>query len=159
MPVALSDIGGGGKYWSPEQIGEKITGTIRTVDRRPQTEFGSGKELTWDDGRPRMLTYIELETDLHEDDDDDGVRALYAKGGKNFEPAQGNGTSMEIAVAEAVKAAGASTIDEGATLAVQFTGIAKPTTRGYQGAKLYRAQYKPPVSSVSADDLFGDDLS
>jgi hypothetical protein len=156
MPVPLSDIGGGGKSWSPEQIGESISGVIRTVDRRPQREFGTGKELTWDDGRARLLTYIELETNLHDDDDDDGVRALYAKGGKNFEAAQGSGTSMEVAIAEAVRAAGASSIDEGGSLAVQFTGIAKPTTRGYQGAHLYRAQYKPPVTSVSADDLFGE---
>jgi hypothetical protein len=156
MPVGLNEIGGGGKSWSPETIGEKIKGTIRTVDRRPQREFGTGKDLMWDDGRPRLLTYIELETELHDDDEDDGVRALYAKGGKNFEPAQGHGTSMEVAIAEAVKAAGSSSIDEGAMLAIEFTGIAKPTTRGYQGAKLFRAQYKPPVSSVSADDLFGD---
>jgi len=102
------------------------------------------------------LTYIELETELNEGDDDDGVRALYAKGGKNFEAAQGSGTSMEVAIAEAVRAAGETAIEEGAVLAVQYTGIAKPTTRGYQGANLFRAQYKAPVSSVQADDLFGD---
>jgi hypothetical protein len=159
MPVALSEIGGGGKSWSPENLGEKIQGRIRLVERRPQRAFGSGEELTWDDGRPRLLTYIELETELHDDDDDDGVRALYAKGGRNFEPQQGSGASMEVAIAEAVKAAGASSIDEGGTLVVQFSGVAKPTTRGYQGAKLFKAQYKPPVSSVKADDLFDDDLS
>jgi hypothetical protein len=156
MPVGLSEIGGGGKSWSPETIGDKISGVIRLVERRPQREFGTGKDLTWDDGRPRLLTYVELETDIKEDDDDDGVRALYAKGGKNFEAAQGSGTSMEVAIAEAVRAAGEKAIEEGATLAVQYTGIAKPTTRGYQGANLFRAQYKAPVSSVQADDLFGD---
>ena len=156
MPVGLSEIGGGGKSWSPETIGETIKGVIRLVERRPQREFGTGKDLLWDDGRPRLLTYIELETDIKDDDDDDGVRALYAKGGKNFEPAQGTGTSMEVAIAEAVRAAGEKSIDEGATLAVQYTGIAKPTTRGYQGANLFKAQYKAPVSSVSTDDLFGE---
>src|SRR6187431_140976 len=139
MPVGLSEIGGGGKSWSPETIGDKISGVIRLVERRPQREFGTGKDLTWDDGRPRLLTYVELETDIKEDDDDDGVRALYAKGGKNFEAAQGSGTSMEVAIAEAVRAAGEKAIEEGATLAVQYTGIAKPTTRGYQGANLFRA--------------------
>ena len=154
MPLALSEIGGGGKWWGGEAIGDKITGRIRLVERRPQREFGGGADLTWDDGRPRLLTYIELETELHETDDDDGIRVLYAKGGKNFEPAQGTGSAMEVAIAEAVKAAGETLIEEGATLAVQHTGVAKPSTRGYQGAKLYRAQYKAPVSSVSADDLF-----
>lgn len=154
MPLPLSEIGGGGKSWSPETIGDKISGRIRLVDRRAQRAFGGGEELTWDDGRPRLLTYIEIETDLRDDDDDDGVRALYCKGGRNFEAAEGSGTSLEVAVAEAVKAAGCNSIDEGGTLAVAHTGVAKPTTRGYQGAKLYRAQYKAPVTSVSADDLF-----
>lgn len=154
MPVQLSEIGGGGKSWSPENIGDKIKGRIRLIDRRPQREFGGGAELTWDDGRPRLLTYIELETELNESDDDDGVRVLYAKGGKNFEPAQGSGTSMEVAIAEAAKQAGAASIDEGATLQVVYTGIAKPTVRGYQGARLFAAKYEPPRSSVSADDLF-----
>ena len=154
MPLSLSEIGGGGKSWSPENVGDKIAGRIRTVERRPQREFGGGADLTWDDGRPRLLTYIELETDLSESDDDDGVRAIYAKGGRNFEPATGTGTSMEIAIAEAVKNAGCTSIDEGGMLVIQHTGVAKPTTRGYQGAKLYRAQYKAPVQSVSSDDLF-----
>jgi len=156
MPVSLSDIGGGGKSWSPETIGDKIAGTIRLVERRPQREFGTGKDLMWDDGRPRLLTYIELDTELRDDDEDDGVRALYAKGGKNFEAAQGTGTSMEVAIAEAVRAAGEKAIEEGATLQVAFTGIAKPTTRGYQGANLFKAHYKAPVTSVSTDDLFGE---
>jgi hypothetical protein len=157
MGLSISELGGGGKSWSPENIGDTIKGTIRLVERRPQREFGTGKDLLWDDGRPRLLTYVELETDLRDDDDDDGVRALYAKGGKNFEAAQGSGTSMEVAIAEAVRAAGEKSIEEGATLTVAYTGTAKPTTRGYQPANLFKAKYKAPVSSVSTDDLFGDD--
>lgn len=154
MSLPLSELGGGAKAWSAENLGEKISGRIRLVERRQQRALDGGKPETWDDGSPRMLTYIELETDLHDDDDDDGVRSLYAKGGRNHEAAQGSGTSMEVAIAEAVKAAGCNSIDEGATLAVQHTGIAKVTVRGHNPAKLYRAQYKAPVSSVSADDLF-----
>jgi hypothetical protein len=154
MPLDLSELGGGSKAWSAETIGDKVQGRIKLIERRQQRGMEGGGLLTWDDGSPKMITYIELETELHDDEDDDGVRALYAKGGRNHEPQQGTGTSMEVAIAEAVKAVGEKRIEEGATLVVQFTGIAKPTTRGYQGAKLYRAQYKPPVSSVSADDLF-----
>ena len=154
MGLALSELGGGAKAWSADNIGDKISGRIRLVERRQQRGMDGGGPQTWDDGSPRMITYIELETDLHDDDDDDGVRSLYAKGGRNHEPAEGSGTSMEVAIAEAVKAAGCNSIDEGATLAVAYTGSAKPQTRGYSPAKLYRAQYKAPVSSVSADDLF-----
>jgi len=154
MGLALSELGGGAKAWSAENINDKISGRIKLVERRQQRNMDNGQMETWPDGSPRMITYIELETDLHDDEDDDGVRALYAKGGRNHEAAQGTGTSMEVAIAEAVKAAGCNSIDEGAQLAVVHTGLAKPQTRGYNAAKLYRAQYKPPVSSVNADDLF-----
>lgn len=154
MPLSLNELGGGSKSWSADQIGDKISGRIRLVERRQQRQMDGGGLQTWDDGSPKMLTYIELETDLRDDNDDDGVRALYAKGGRNFEASNGSGTSMEVAIAEAVKAAGCTSIDEGGTLAVQHTGTSKPTSRGYAPAKLYRAQYKAPVSSVSADDLF-----
>jgi hypothetical protein len=157
MPVALQEMGGGGKSWSPEQIGEKIEGKITLAERRQQRSFDGGAPLTWDDGSPRMLTYLEVQTGLHEDDDDDGVRAFYAKGGRNFEPAQGTGTSAEVAIAEAVKAAGSTAVEEGGTIAIMLSGIAKATQRGFQGAKLYRCQYKAPVSSVSVDDLFSND--
>lgn len=155
MSVSLSDIAGGGKSWSPENVGDQITGTITLVERRQQRSFDGGAPLTWDDGRPRMLTYIELQTDLRDGDDDDGVRALYAKGG-NFEAQTGSGTALEVALFEAAKAAGASAIEEGAKLSVAHTGLAKPTTRGYQPAKLYRAKYEAPVSKVEVDDLWDE---
>ena len=157
MPVALNEMGGGGKSWSGAEIGDKIEGRIRLAERRQQTAFNSSERLTWDDGSPRMLTYLEIETSLRDDDDDEGVRAFYAKGGRNYEPAQGTGTSAEVAIAEAVKAAGATAIEEGGTIAIMLSGFAKPTTRGYQPANLYRCQYKAPVSSVSVDDLFSNE--
>lgn len=153
MGMPLSEIGTGAKSWSPEGIGESLTGTIRLVERRQQKSFDGGSPLTWDDGSPRLLTYIELDTDLRESDDDEGVRALYAKGG-NFEPASGKGTSLERAIVDAVKKAGANSIEEGATLTVGLTGLGKATTRGYQPPKLYSAKYEPPKTSVAVDDLF-----
>jgi hypothetical protein len=154
MGLALSELGGGAKAWSAENMGDKIVGRIKLVERRQQRGLDDGKLVTWDDGSPKMLTYIELETDERVDDEDDGIRSLYAKGGRNFEAAQGSGKAMEVAIAEAVKAAGCNSIDEGATLAVQFTGLGKSTTRGYNPPKLFKAQYKAPISSVAADDLF-----
>jgi len=154
MGLPLSELGGGAKAWSAENMGDKVVGKIILVERRQQRALDGGKLETWDDGSPRMLTYIELQTDERESDEDDGIRSLYCKGGKNHEVAQGSGTSMEVAVAEAARAAGATSIDEGAMLAVQHTGIAKVSIRGHNPAKLYKASYKPPVSSVSADDLF-----
>lgn len=155
MSLPINEIASGGKAWSPETVGDKISGIIKLVERRQQRDFTTGDPLTWSDGSPRMLTYIELETDLRDSDEDDGVRALYAKGG-NFEVASGSGTALERAIVEAVKAAGATSIDEGAKLDVAHTGLAKPTTRGYQPAKLFTARYEAPKSSVGVDDLFDD---
>ena len=151
--IGLDEIGGGGKSWSPETLGETISGRIRLVERRQQRSFDSGEPLTWDDGSPRMLTYIELETSLREGDDDEGIRALYAKGG-NFEAAEGKGMALEKAIVEAVKKAGCRSIDAGATLTVGYTGVGKKTNRAFQPPKLYSAKYEPPTQSVEVDDLF-----
>lgn len=152
--LAVGDIEAGGNAWSAKNIGDRITGEIKLIERRQQRGFGEGAGLlTWDDGSPRMLTYIEIETDLRESDDDDGVRALYLKGGKNFEPAEGKGLSGELALVEAAKKAKMSTIEVGSVLTVVHTGVAKPTTRGYQGAKLYQMKLEAPKQSVSVDDF------
>jgi hypothetical protein len=149
----IGDIDGGGKAWSPEKIGDRIKGRIRLIERRQQRAFDGGAALTWDDGSPRMLTYIELETDLRESDDDDGVRSLYLKGGRNFEPAEGKGHAGEVALVEAAKKAGIKVIEEGCILEDVLTGMAKPTTRGYQGAKLHTMKLEAPTSSVNLDDF------
>lgn len=154
MGLPVSDIESGSKSWSPQEIGDKIAGTILAINRKSQTDFTTGEPLTWSDGSPRLQTVIELQTDERADEDDDGIRTLWLKGGKNFEPQTGSGTSGEVALAAAAKEAGVKSIDEGGVLKFAFTGIAKPTTRGYQGAKLYQAHYTPPVQSVATDDLW-----
>lgn len=157
MGLSLNELSGGGKSWSPSNIGDKIKGRIVSIERRQQTSMDDGSLLTWDDGSPRLMTVVTLQTDLRDDDDDDGQRNLYLKGGRNFEAAEGKGHSGEVALAEAAKKAGATSIEEGATLAFAMTGTAKPRTRGYQGAKLYTAQYEAPKQAVSTDDLFDDE--
>lgn len=155
MPVSLDELGGGGKSWQHD-VGDKIDGTIVSIKRVQQTDFTSGEPLTWSNGDPRMQTVVELQTDLRDSDDDDGIRTLWLKGGKNYEPQTGSGQSGEVALAQAAKDAGAKSIEEGARLQFRCTGLAKPTTRGFQPARLYTAKYTAPVQSVKADDLFDD---
>lgn len=149
----INEIAGGGKSWSPDKIGEKLEGTITLIERRQQRDFTTGEGLEWSDGSPRMLTYVELQTNERDDSDDDGVRALYLKGGRNFEAAEGKGNSGEVALVEAAKKAGMKSVDEGAKLTIVHSGVAKPTTRGYQGAKLYAIKLEPGKSSVEVDDF------
>lgn len=151
--ISLDEIGGGSKAFPFNEVGDKVSGVITSVSRKQQTSYDGKELLTWDDGSPRLLTYIELQTDLREGDDDEGIRSLWAKGG-NFEVASGSGQAMEKAIVDAVKKTGARSIDEGAKLTVAFSGLGKTTTRGYQPPKLFVAKYEPPTQSVSDDDLF-----
>jgi hypothetical protein len=155
MSFDIGDLDGGSTSWKPENIGDKISGTIISIKRVQQTDFTSGEPLEWNDGSPRMQTVVDLQTSETVNGDDDGIRSLWLKGGKNYEAAEGKGRSGEVALAEAAKAANVTTIDEHATLEAIMSGRSKPTTRGYQPAKLYEMRYTPPVASVSADDLWG----
>jgi hypothetical protein len=154
--LSVGDLEGGSKSWKPD-MGDEIEGTIVTIKRVQQTDFQTGEPLTWSDGGARMQTVIDLQTDDRNDDDDDGRRSVWLKGGNNFEAQQGKGFSGERALAEAAKAAKVTEIDEGATLRIKCSGLAKPTTRGFQPAKLYVMELTPPKASVPVSDLFDDE--
>jgi hypothetical protein len=145
-------FGGGGKAAKFEEVGDEVVGVITECVVGQQTDMETGAPLTWSDGSPRKQLVVTLSTDERNSDDDDGVRRIYAKGG-NYEVASGTGTSMKQAIADALKKAGAGTIEEGGRLRVAHTGIGKKTNRGFSAPKLYRATYEAPKSSVSADDF------
>jgi hypothetical protein len=154
----MSDVdnflfGGTGKAAKFEEEGDQVSGIISDCKISQQTSMDDNTPLTWPDGSPRMQLVITLQTELHEGDDDDGVRRLYAKGGR-YEVASGSGSSMKDAIGDAVKRSGSKTLDEGGTLTVAFTGLGKKTNRGYSAPKLFKARYEAPKKSVSAEDLF-----
>lgn len=158
MSADLNDFlfGGGGKAAKFEEVGDSVEGTIVEAKVTQQTDMDDGTPLTWSDGSPRMQLVVSIQTDQRVDDNDDGIRRIYAKGG-NYEVASGTGTSLKQAIADAVKKAEAKSLDEGGWLKVGHTGLGKKTNRGYSAPKLFRAQYKAPVASISADDLGFDD--
>lgn len=143
----------GGKSFKFGKINDTVMGTVIKAEVRQQTSL-DGQLLTWDDGSPRKQLVVTLQTAEHDDDDDDGVRMIYAKGGK-FDIAKGEGQSMRDAIAEAVTAVGAKRLEPGDELAVAYTGES-PARRGYSPAKLYVAQFKKTKGSVAAADLFGE---
>jgi len=148
-------FGGGGKAAKFEEVGDMVAGEILNVDVTQQTDMDTGTPLTWSDGRPREQLVIALQTELHEDDEDDGVRRIYAKGG-NYEVASGKGKAMKDAIADALRKVGAKSIDEGGFLRVAYTGVGKKTNRGYSAPKLYTASYEAAKASVAVGDLFED---
>jgi hypothetical protein len=148
-------FGGGGKAAKFETIGDAVEGTITDAVVSQQTDMESNQPLTWPDGSPRMQLVITLQTTERIDDNDDGMRRIYAKGGK-YEVASGAGTSLKDAIADAVRKAGAQSLTEGGTLKVGYSGEGKKTNRGFSAPKLYRAVYTAPVKSVDASDLWDE---
>jgi hypothetical protein len=149
-------FGGGGKAAPFDEVGDEVKGTITDVVVNQQTDMETGAPLTWTDGSPRMQLVVSLQTGERADDNDDGIRRIYAKGG-NYEVASGTGTSMKNAIADALKKVGATSIDEGGVLRVAYTGVGKKTNRGFSAPKLYRATYEAPKASVKAEDLFSEE--
>jgi hypothetical protein len=124
--------------------GDTVKGRITSLDMQQQRDIKTNEPKFWNDGKPMMQLRIVLDTGLAEGPEDDGLRAIYVRG------------QMQQSVREAIKAAGATTIEEGGTLGVQYTGDGTPTNPAFDGPKLYRAQYQPPVAtptSINADDL------
>lgn len=146
-------FGGGGKSAKFETLGDMVVGIIESCEVSQQTSMEDNTPLTWPDGSPRNQLVITLQTDERDGEDDDGVRRVFAKGGK-WEVAKGDGTSMKDAIADAVRKAGAKSLDTGARLTVAFTGLGKSKNRGYSAPKLYKAKYEPPKQSISEDALF-----
>lgn len=129
-------------------IGDKVVGTITDVSTSQQREFKTGKPEVWDDGKPKMQLVITLATDERDPsiEADDGTRRVYA-------PAWAKPGSVFDALRNAVKAAGASGLDNGGKLAVVFTGT-EAQDAGLSPRKLYEAKYAPPAAAA-ANDLLG----
>jgi hypothetical protein len=135
-----------------EEIGDRYAGTITGLNERPQTDLTTGQVKTFQDGSPMTQWVITIEQR------DGEVYALYAKGGRPKSFSAGDGESMLSAIATAVRAAGAASVDVGGQLAVAHTGLGE-VRKGMNPMKLYKAKYTPPApkeASVAVDDLFND---
>jgi hypothetical protein len=75
-------LSGGAKGAKFESPGDSVAGIVDNVMIRQATEFGTGKPLTFDNGDPREQIVVVLKVDNHipEDENDDGMRAVYIKG-------------------------------------------------------------------------------
>lgn len=147
-------------FGKDKAIGYTIVGTL-TEDPTmvQQKDLDTGIPEVWDDGSPKMQAVVRLQTTLNDGPDDNGepdngVRTIYAKGGKTVGP-KGERTMME-----AIRAAGIAAkapIRKGGTLTVRYAYEADPPKKGFNGQKLYLAKYEPPVEAA-APDPFADEL-
>lgn len=143
--TSINELATGSKSWKWDDNPE-IDGTVVAAEQRQQTEFDSGKPLTWDDGSPRMQWVFTLQV-AEPTSDDDGLRCIYAKGG-NFEVGEGQGKAMQPAIFDAYRAAGVTEI-EGVRLRVKRTGLGK-ASRGKQAPPLYSAMVEKASTPVPA---------
>ncbi|WP_263121146.1 hypothetical protein [Cellulomonas sp. RIT-PI-Y] len=142
-------LGGGGKSAKFDQVGDTVTGKIVSTEIRQQTDL-QGNPLEWDNGDPRMQLVVTLATDIRDDDEDDGHRALYVKGSKAF-----GSKSLHDAVRSAVQESGAKGLETGGTLTVSYTGSEPAKTRGFNDRKLYQASYAAPDRAAATGDYLG----
>lgn len=132
-------MGGGARSAKFEKEGEFVTGLVVNVDQRQRTDFRTGALLEWPDGNPRMQLLIMLDTELQEDEDDDGKRTVYV-------PIP---SAIQAAIRDAVAKSGERGIGVGGKLRVTYTSTDEPKKRGENGAKRYSAQYRAPVVSLN----------
>lgn len=115
-------------------IGTSVIGMITKVPRViEETDPATREVKRWQNGQPKMQVVIDLQTELRENAEDDGMRTLWAKG------------MMQQAIKEAVKRAGVKILAVGGILQVTYSAD-KPTN--LQPLKLYTAQYWPPQQGV-----------
>lgn len=119
-----------GESFRFEQIGDTVRGVLVYVPSAPETRTN---KFT---GREEGVVKLVLVTD-------DGDRAIYPV----------VGTAMARAIGEAVRAAGAATLEVGGTLAVKFSeelDTGKPSKM-----KIFAAKYEPAKVTAAIDvDLF-----
>lgn len=146
-------MGSGGKAFPFEGMGDTVSGVIMEMKKQQQTDLETGEPLFWNNGDPRMMLVVSLQTELQEDDDDDGVRRVFLRGG-NYIAASGKGAASLVAVKDAVKRSGAPDgIQPGGKLTLAYTGQSKPAAKGMNAAKLYSASYQPPTANVDLEEM------
>lgn len=131
-------MGGGVKSAAFTTPGTMVGGPILREPRvTQQTDFDTGKPKFYDDGNPMMQIVVQVQTDLRDDTEDDGVRAFYIKG------------QMRQAVADAVRAAKAKGLEVGGDLRVKYDHD-EPNSRGRgNDKKVYAAKYAAPAGQAN----------
>ncbi len=137
---------GGSKAAKFPTPGTVVKGIVTGTRVTEQTEIGTNAIKRFDNGQPMMQMLVTVQTTEREDEDDDGLRTLYAKGGKG---------GMLEALREATKAHRG--IQVGGELAVKYTGDGEAKQRGFNPPKLYKAQYTPPTTPILEPAGFGSE--
>ncbi len=122
--------------------GSVVAGKIvKPAEQVQIKDFDSGELLTWKDGSPRMQLVVTLQTDLNEEQDDDGVRRIFV-----------SSKLMRQAIALAVKRGGASDLEVGGTLALTYIRDGVKDRPGGFPPKEYAAVYTRPEAGSAVTE-------
>jgi hypothetical protein len=143
----------GAKAFPFENVGDAVSGIIIDMAMRQQTDINTGEPQFWADGSPKRMMVLTLQTELQADENDDGIRSVYLRGG-NYTVASGKGTSSLTALRDALRAAGVKELETGGKLALAYTGTGTKSNNAFTAPKLYSCKYEAPTRNVSVDELF-----
>ncbi len=131
-------------------VGSKVTGVVVAKRKRQQRDYDTNELVFWPDtGKPKMQMLVDLQTELCVDDEDDGLRRLYLKGG-----------DLQQQIRVAVRKVRAKDLELGGTLTVERVGkgVAARTADGKKKKPpwLHRVEYvAPPAVVTPTDDPWG----
>jgi hypothetical protein len=137
------------KWFGFGEIGDVFKGTFIAATERQATDYVTGAPKTWDDGQPMIEFVLEFQTDLRDDDTDDGKRTIYV----------GKSARLFKSMGEALRAAGLKWSDQ-PTLTVKRVEDGEPVTlkNGKKGnpPKQFKSKAERSVSKavVNLDDDF-----
>lgn len=109
------------------KVGDTVTGTILDSEVRQSRDFDDNKLEFWDDGSPRLQLVINVQTDIREGEEDEGIRSIYVKW---------HGASRK-ALLTAVKDAGVSDLIPGDKFIASYIGDGEQPDRKKSAPKLY----------------------
>lgn len=141
---------GGGTSFSFNNPGDVVQGVVQSVKVTQATKFDSvnwkptNEPDVWPSGDPKMQVIVTLQTDLRTSEDDDGLRNVYA----TMTSAVG---TLFRAIKDAIKAAGARDIEEGAWLQCWLAGFDPNSKNQRNPKKLYGANYQRPAPGAFGD--------
>lgn len=150
--LTIDDVqGSSAPAWKAEAIGDRISGALVNAEMRQQTDFDTGKPLTFDDGNPRTQLVLTIATD-------EGEMSFYAKPSSKFvrenEAAEGKGLAGQDAVIAAMRLAELKNFSDVGQITIVHTGLSKVPKKGQDPSRLFVAKVvKAKAASVDIDDI------
>lgn len=142
-------LGQEGNAFPFEEIGDSVTGRVMNLEEVQQTDMDTNEASFWPNGQPKMMFRMTLQTELRQQDGDDGIRTIYLRGRRKPND-DGTMSSLCAALTAVREATGGREIQAGARYTHTFTSEGVPTKRGYSPPKWYTGKYVPPAMNLDA---------